>query len=280
MQYVFGSASKKFLCNAENPTSTNGNDKELVEGLDVLVNQDNWKFARLTSSPLQVERGVNDLPQSLSFATSAELVRYLADDEEQDYGWLQSRVQERLAGDPAARNWRKARTLLKHLTHFPRYRKNEFDLYHRAARNCARKNASREEMEMVEGLDAEIDESRNVLEVNQVLFHGRADCEITSLSPYPTYVSTSLDPVVACNSALRRGGIDRVCGQPTVYILTLGCHLPSLWGHVGRSHEYELLLPRLLTTILTDKYYGRNLRVVEARITHGLRHPRNINLRQ
>jgi hypothetical protein len=234
----------------------------------VLLDQDNWQFERSTSSPLQVALGVNNPPQVLSFATCAELVRYLADDEEQDYGWLQSRIQARIAADPVSRNWRKARTLLKHLSHFPRYRNNKYDFYHRAARNCTNKNASRIEMEMVEGLDAEIDASRNVLDVEQVLFHGRANCEITSLSPYPTYVSTSLDPVVACNSALRRAGIGRVNGQPTVYILTLGCRLPALWGHVGRSHEYELLLPRLLTSELANKYKGKNLIVMEARITH------------
>src|SRR6185312_12924681 len=95
----------------------------------------------------------------------------------------------------------------------------------------------------IAGLDAEIAASKIVLQPGQVLLHGRCDTDLVTKQPYPTYVSTTLNAVVACNSAFRRAGVDHVNGRPLVFVLTLRVPLPALWGQVGRSVEWELLLP-------------------------------------
>ncbi|MBG6223436.1 MULTISPECIES: hypothetical protein [unclassified Janthinobacterium] len=46
---------------------------------------------------------------------------------------------------------------------------------------------------------------------------------------YPSFVYTSLDPVVAMNSALRRAGMKQVNGPPVVYMLTLRDPLNAIW---------------------------------------------------
>ncbi len=229
-----------------------------------IVDQSNWKFVFPNSSPISDEPGTSRSPRALAFSTSAELIRHIADDDQDDYVWIQRCLDERIKADPVARARKKKRTRLKDLKHFPRYRKSEYHLYYDAARARQRGLATPKQQDLANGLEAEINASRVVVPPWQILFHGRADRNLTNLVPYPSFISTSLNPVVARMSAFRRAGV--VNGKPTVYILTLGCSLPALWGQTGKSFEYELLLPPLLTSVIKNQYTGRNFDVVEAEV--------------
>jgi hypothetical protein len=231
-----------------------------------IVNQDNWSFLLRNSSPPMHVLGTAKPRRTLSFSTAADLVRYLADEDQDDYVTIQAEIEERIKGDTVFKAWRKIRTRLKDLKHFPKYRKNRYDHYHAAARACAVGNSTQEQKALAQGLEAEIDASRIVVPAGQIVFHGRANREITTVAPYPTFISTSLNPVVARNSAFRRAGSKNQNGQPVVYVLTLRCPLPALWGQTGRSFEYELLLPSQLTSVPTNEYQGCNFDVVEAAV--------------
>ncbi len=239
---------------------------ENSESYVCIVDQSNWMFVFSNSSPISDALGTSKSPRVLAFNTSTELVRHMADDDQDDYVRIQGRIDERIKADPVARAWKKAQTRLKDLKHFPRYRKNESHLYHDAARARQHGRATPKQRDLANGLEAEINASRVVVPPRQILFHGRADRNLTNLVPFPSFISTSLNPVVARMSAFRRARVNRVNGKPTVYILTLGCSLPALWGQKGKSVEYELLLPPLLTSVVKSQYAGRNFDVVEAEV--------------
>jgi hypothetical protein len=165
-------------------------------------------------------------------------VRYLADHRDQ-WGPIQSGIGARLKTNTLAAEWKKARTYLKDLKHFPRYRGSKYDLYHAAARARWCSEATAKQLELANGLEAEIDSSQVILPSGQILFHGSANYDLTAVTPYPTFISTSLNPVVACNSALRRGGMNCKNGLPAVYILTLQCDLPALSGQAGARLGFQ-----------------------------------------
>lgn len=228
-----------------------------------LVDQNNWRFQFSNTTRLMKLEGKTKPDTILSFETAAYLAHHLADDQS-DFGRIQEAINKRIKDDPVAKEWKKKRSLLKHLNHFPKYRKNDFDLYHSAARSCAEGAASPEQTNIFCGLETEINSSKNIVPTGQILFHGRANRDVTNMTPYPTFVSTSFNPVVAFNSALRRSGIDNANGYPTIYVLTLGVSLPVLWGQTGGSYEYELLLPPNLTCNKTEEYRGKKFDVIEA----------------
>ena len=94
------------------------------------MDQTNWSFQFRNSSFITEALGTSEPDRRLDFATATELVRYLAVDDQDDAGPIQSKVNERIDGDLIANAWRKARTRLKDLKHFPKYRKNTYELYH------------------------------------------------------------------------------------------------------------------------------------------------------
>ena len=60
------------------------------------------------------------------------------------------------------------------------------------------------------------------------------------------FLSTSLDPVVALNSAIRRGfDNEKLCErndlEKEVLMIELECCLPAIWGQHDDNCEYELL---------------------------------------
>ena len=231
-----------------------------------IVDQLNWEFVFSNMTPITNKSGTFKPPRELKFSTSAELMCYLADDRQDDYIKIQQKINGRINADPVAIAWKNERTYLKDLKHFPQYRKRNYELYHQAARARQHDVATPKQQKLADGLEAEINASRVIVPIGQTLFHGRSDCDLTNLLPYPSFISTSLNPVVARNSALRRSGVNQVNGKPIVYILTLGCSLPALWGQTGNSCEYELLLPPLLTSVIKNQYVGQNFNVVEAEI--------------
>lgn len=236
------------------------------ESCVTIVNQLNWEFVSSNMTPVSSKSGTFKPPNVLKFSTSAELMSYLADDRQDDYIRIQQKVNGRINADYVAIAWKNERTYLKDLKHFPQYRKRSYELYHQAARARQHNVATPKQQKLADGVEAEINSSRVVVPVGQTLFHGRYDCDLTNLLPYPSFISTSLNPVVARNSALRRSGMNQVDVKPIVYILTLGCSLPALWGQTGNSLEYELLLPPLLTSVINNQYVGQNFNVIKAEI--------------
>ncbi|ENN88492.1 hypothetical protein RHSP_04794 [Rhizobium freirei PRF 81] len=210
------------------------------------VSQENWHFRLSNSSQVERLLGTDKPDTILEFPSAGDLVKHLGNDDNDEYMRLHSPIDERLDADPVAQEWARLRTRLRDLKHFPRYRRKEFDRYHSAACAVSSGSADASQASMVSGLDEEIEKSRILVPAGQVLFHGRANDDLTNFQPYPTYISTSLHPIIARNSAFRRAGIENKNGQPRVFVLTLKLPLPALWGQAGQSCEYELLLPRNL----------------------------------
>jgi hypothetical protein len=221
-----------------------------------LVDMNNWEFVFKSYSPVKTEPD-----RRLSFPTAFDLAKHLADDDQDAFTVIHSKIEKRLDLDPVVRNWSKDRSLLKNLEHFPRYRRKHYDTYHAAARALAAGTAAPTQESLVRGLQSEIDASRTIARAGQVLFHGRADQELTNGRCYPSFISTSLNLVVARNSAFRRASKG---GSPTLYIITLQSDMPTLWGQAGKSCEYEVLLPRGLKCERSRVYKGSNFEVVEA----------------
>jgi hypothetical protein len=227
-------------------------------GMPSLVDMNNWEFVFKSYSPINVAP-----PRELSFATAHDLVFYLASEDQDNYGAIQMKIDKRLEADSAVTSLIRSRSLLKDLKHFPHYRRKNYGKYQAAARLLAVGTASPEQKMLVEGLASEIEKSKTVAVNGQILFHGRADREITNGKPYPGFISTSLNPIVARNSAFRRA---HKGGVPTFYLIKLQCDLPALWGQTGKSCEYEMLLPLGLRCELSLAYKGSNFDVVEANI--------------
>ncbi|MDX0973253.1 hypothetical protein GOL21_26625 [Sinorhizobium medicae] len=231
------------------------------------VNQENWHFRISNSSEVERLLGSDKPDTTLEFASAGDLVRHLGNDHNDDFIRLHSPIDERLDADPVAQDWARRRTLLKDLKYFPRYRRNEYDRYHAAARAASSGTADSSQASMVGGLDEEIENSRILVPAGQVLFHGRANDDLTALQPYPTYISTSLHPIIARNSAFRRAGEKNKNGQPRVFVLTLKLPLPALWGQAGKSCEYELLLPRNLFVEERARHSGTKYETIFADVT-------------
>jgi hypothetical protein len=200
------------------------------------------------------------------FASPFELVKYLSDEDQDHFIPMQSRIANSIDSHPATKAWKQARTLLKDLVHFQRYRRKDFDLYHTAARAVQANNATAEQQTCAKGLIAEIEASRVCVPVGQTLFHGRANRELSNQQHYPAFISTSLNPVVARQSAFRRAGKNLKNGRPVVYVLSTRCTLPALWGGSQNSAEYELLFRPMLTCSEVACHQGRKFDVVDAEI--------------
>ena len=140
------------------------------------MDQTNWSFQFRNSSFITEALGTSEPDRRLDFATATELVRYLAVDDQDDAGPIQSKVNQRIDGDLIANAWRKARTRLKDLKHFPKYRKNTTNSttrdshLHVGDRNAQGRNPLSR---------TEIDKSHVVVPAGQIVFHGRANRENT-----------------------------------------------------------------------------------------------------
>lgn len=161
------------------------------------VNQSNWEFFIGKSSISSSGRHIDTQTTPLAFATSVELLRYLADGANDYLTPIQNQIKARIKSDSVASDWARKRALLKNLSHFPKYRKSSFDVYHDAARARLQGQATPKQLALANGLDAEIKASRIVVPSGQIVFHGRADRALTDMPTYPSFISTSLDPVVA-----------------------------------------------------------------------------------
>jgi hypothetical protein len=203
---------------------------------------------------------------NINFASPFDLAKYLSDEDQDQFIPLQGMIAKSIDRRPETKAWKQARTLLKDLVHFPRYRSKNFDVYHAAARAVYGGKATAEQQALAEGLIAEIEASRVCVPIGQTLFHGRCNREVSNQAQYPTFLSTSLNPVVARQSAFRRAGENFKNGRPVVYVLSTRCILSALWGQAGGSVEYELLFPPLLKCSERSYHQGRKFDVVDAEL--------------
>ena len=231
-----------------------------------IVNLSDWRFEFSNSSIVDEAQGITRSPTILSFPTSADLVEYLANEKKDDYCRIHSVIQERLDFDPVVAEWKRTRSLLKNLDHFPNYRRSKSKQYHRAAVARHQGLATQHQLDLVAGLEKEIKESRTKILPGQILFHGSCNASLISGNTYPTFVSASLHAVVARYHAYSSAGANFRNGTPTVYVLTMCVMSSALWGHAGKSNEYELLLPTSLTCRQTKQYSGANFDVIEAEV--------------
>lgn len=228
------------------------------------VDLTHWRFSfggdpRFRGTPLE------EPPKIFEFPTAIELLRYLADDDSQQ-GAFQSCVRERLRVDPVARGWHRLRTRIGGSTHFKSYRRNPNYLrYHDAAVAVSAGHATAAQKDLVLGLDREITASRVVVPAGQMLFHGRGDRELDELAPYPSFVSTSLDPTVSIYHAIKRQQ-QRTGARATLYALTLESPLPAMWGNGGSLEEWELLLQSRLTCTASQEHALGRFDIIEASI--------------
>lgn len=205
-------------------------------------------------------------PEDFSFPTHVELLQHLALDDTRDSGF-QNGIQDRLKKDATVKQWRQLRTRIGNTKHFKSYRGNRGYLgYHSAATAVAAGCASTEQQDMVAGLNAEIAASRVVVPAGQVLFHGRGDRELEATTPYPSFVSTSLDPTVCIYHAKKRSLPPFNGARATIYALTVVAPLHAMWGNGGSLEEWELLLPTKLTCKVTQVHTAGRFDIIEATI--------------
>lgn len=203
-------------------------------------------------------------PEILAFADSLGLLLHLAADGARQTE-IQSQIQRRLKDDPVANQWHGQRAKIKDLPHFGKYRKSShYEAYHDAARAVSRGDQTPAQQAMRDGLNAEIAASALLLPKDQVVFHGRADLDLSASSTYPSFISTSLDPTVAVYHARKRGSKSGT--HPVVYMLTVAAPTHAIWGNGGGLEEWELLLGAGLTCAHVQTYPGERFDVVEATI--------------
>lgn len=235
-----------------------------TEGSMQTVDLADWRFS-FSSDPRFIGTPLEEPPETFEFSTTIELLEFLANDDTHQ-GAFQNLIQERLRADPIARKWHKQRTKIGDTTHFQSYRRNpNYQAYHDAATAIATGQATAAQHELVQGLNAEIAASRVVVPAGQVLFHGRGDRDLDALEPYPSFVSTSLDPTVSIYHAVKRQ-LQRIGARATIYALTLESPLPAMWGNGGSLDEWELLLQTRLTCTVTQQHAQGTFDIIEAAI--------------
>lgn len=235
----------------------------------MLIDVSSWHFEYRHDTPLDRALRAHDPslvpgPELFDFPDTNALLRHLDGVGDSDRSRFQGSIEKRLIKDSNVKSTKAARTLLKDLKHFPAYRGSQYDKYHDAARRISRGAATIKDKRLVNGLDAEVAASRISLDPGQILFHGRCNELLVTEHPYSSYVSATLNPIVALNSAYRRAGIGCVNGRPIVLVLKLCVALRALWGHVGKSHEWELFLPRGIDWKETGRQSGEAFDVVHA----------------
>lgn len=206
----------------------------------------NWRFLRRHDGASDHAMGTVREPDVFKFADGRELVRFLSEQEEYRVQFHQE-IERRLENDPVTRSWKQSRTLLRHMPHFRRYRKNCYRSYQSASSAVSRGQPSEQQSELYHGLLGEISTSKTVLPIGQTLFHAAEDGFVGKCNPYPRFVSTTLNPIVAMNHARPRTRQ----GRGEVFCFHVKARVPAIWGQAGNTHEWELLLPPHLTIIET-----------------------------
>jgi hypothetical protein len=229
-----------------------------------IFDSNNWTFEFGWIHPNDRDEDGRCYTEKVTYTNAKDILIDIEHGERSD-NEVQNKVQRQLNENDDLRVWERSQTKIQDAPNFEKYRGAKYDDYHQAARNLVNAVGTSEDHELAEGLISEINMSQTILPAGQVLFHGRADKELSNGNRYPAFVSTSLDPIVALNSAKRRASAG---GTRTVYILKTSGELKALWGQAGDSFEFELLLPVGLMVEETGvtKSDGGDLKVVEANI--------------
>jgi hypothetical protein len=229
------------------------------------IDMTNWSFSFGGSNAAFVGTPHYSPPTVLAFPTTLDLLLHLAGNGTHQPE-IQSGINRRLKADSATQAWHRQRAYLKDMSHFPKYKGRHYDAYHAAARAVASKGGTTKQQAMATGLNQEIAASKVIAPAGQQVLHGRSAPALHSGATYPSFISTSLDPVVAVNSAMRRAGVKQDNGRPVVYILTLRDPLNVVWGNGGKPHEWELLMETNLVCSHVKTHSGTRFDIVEATI--------------
>lgn len=226
-----------------------------------------WNFRFSTTTLFEKMQGIVRPDMQLCFKTCEEFLKFLANTpEEQQPRGIHGKVDEMLSKDPFVKSLNKKRNLSA-LKYFKKYRGNEHAKFHLAAFALSSEHVTEKQKNLVQGLDREINSSKIVLPKGLVVFHGCQDSVLCDQPYCPTYISTTLHPVVAKNSAIRRARQITPNGKPSVFILILKKELPAIWGHTSHNKiEFELLLPRNLKICKISSYEAKNFELVSAEI--------------
>jgi hypothetical protein len=227
-----------------------------------------WEFRFNTTKLIEELNGTTRPDLILEFKNRTKFFEYLATTpfEEQPRG-IHDNVDKLLLNGTAVKFFNKKRSNLTGLKYFRKYRGYDHSKFHLAALAADLNLKPIRKNNIILGLDLEIQSSKILLPKGFVVFHG---CENEILSREEicsTYISTTLHPIVAMNSAIRRCGSDPKVNNRTVYILTFKNETLALWGHTRRSAEFELLLPRKLRVSKSQIYHGLNFDIIHADIT-------------
>ncbi len=190
-----------------------------------------------------------------------ELLTSLAGSQLEERGQFQRIIARALDHDPICKSWFKERAPRKSQPHFLKYQQSEYETYHEAAGRVlgGRPDTDDTDHARFNGLIAEIQASGVVTACGAIVFHGRVRKGSICSTAQHGFLSTSLDPVVAINSAFRRGFDAKICDQDPslqkqILMIELAHDMPAIWGQYTQSHEYELLFaPPLDMTIITSK---------------------------
>ncbi|RVG88465.1 hypothetical protein CN221_27410 [Sinorhizobium meliloti] len=197
-----------------------------------------------------------------NFGCAQEFLLHIAQNLD-DRGRFQNELGDRLKANSICKSWKKSRGKLAALKEFSKYRRRHYDAYHNAALAIWAGGATAKQTKMVRGLTAEIDMSPVVLKAGQQVFHGRSEPLPVVPQAYPSFVSTSMEPVVAANHSFKRSGPG---SRPQVYILTSNFDIRAIWGHAPGTVEWELLLPPGLVIEEKVRRGGKAFDVVVASI--------------
>lgn len=230
------------------------------------VNLDHWHFELGGSPKILQGTTLYQAPIAVPLITHVDLLCHLANNSDHDTA-IQNQIRHRLSVDAIAQTWHKQRTNIGSLPHFSQYRKtSKYDSYHAAAAAVFAGNATGEQRDMVHGLEQEIASSKVIVSAGQVVFHGRGDQALHTSPPYPSFISTSLDPVVCVLHAAKRKHQGGASGKAFIYALTLLDNLPVIWGNGGALNEWELLLGTNLSCSVQAIHSGHRFDVIEATI--------------
>jgi hypothetical protein len=231
-----------------------------------IIDLNKLDFSFPQTSMLEQLQGISKPDKGLSFASPIDFLNYLSNYSHEEMSTFHLAFDKMLKSNPVVKEFKRTRSKLKNLTHFPKYRSRFHKQYHEAAKAVASNSASKNQTKLVQGLDNEIGTSKTILSAGQVLFHGCERCVLCDSSINPTYVSATLHPIVARNSAYRRAGENQTHGKPTVCVIRLQHEQKALWGQTGKSCEYELLLPRKLRIQKITEISGKDFDIAEVAI--------------
>jgi len=223
-----------------------------------MIDMTNWHFGIGGGHPTLVALGLESPPTPLHFATVHDMLLQIGAGADLPTGQIEARLWK------AARQmgWPTVYTRLNTASHFGTYRGKKYDLYKKAALARAAGTATPQQLQLANGLSAEIASSRVIVPRGQIVLHGRSDRNPEAGPVYNAFLSTTLSPFVAELSAIRRQ--NQLGGQRAIYVFTLARDLPAMWGHVGRSPEWELLFDAGLPVRLTASQSAGSFDIFEA----------------